>query len=206
MNLKPFITAQLIALLVGNFLSGSALCDVSISKSQEPSIVQRNGKDILLLPRTFLAHIKAQFPKLRLPGSGDITGAWLLHQQAGSLPYITWGDFNGDEMTDLAVILISEKTWKFVVLHKTREGYVSAFSIPAGDEEGQIGRSDALIQFPQDMVIGTLKRGEKKVINIEQQTFEYKFDFDAITFLVDERSYSLFFWKDGKYESINFMD
>jgi len=49
-------------------------------------------------------------------------GQWAKGVQAGTPPFMCEGDFSGDGLTDEAIILIGQDSWRFVVFEQRRGG------------------------------------------------------------------------------------
>lgn len=97
-----------------------------------PQIVIKDGQEVLLLPDNLLESIKANFPVFHVPTTSDMKDQWVSRKMPNSLPFVVWGNFNGDGLTDVAIILLSENQWKFIIFHRNDQGY-----IPAYEEKGK---------------------------------------------------------------------
>src|SRR5262249_36776613 len=64
------------------------------------------------LPPQLLTAITANFPTYHVPAGTDLRGQWARAVKTGTPPFICEGDFNGDGLTDVAVILVGNKEWK----------------------------------------------------------------------------------------------
>lgn len=103
----------------------------------DPQIVRQNGQKVLLLPNSLIESIRRNFHGFNIPTESDMTGRWLEEKEPNPFPYITWGDFDGDGLTDVAVLLVRDgqkehakherheklerhdHPWKFVIFHQT---------------------------------------------------------------------------------------
>jgi len=170
-----------------------------------PEVVVENGKESLILPEVLKEAIKTKFPDFRIPTSADIKGEWAMVKKPGKFPFITWGDYNGDGKVDVAIVLINEYKWKFIIFIKSDNGYNLAFEMG-----GQKNKKGALIRNPEEILLETLSARTEGVTRsiIRSQAYEqqisqtYKFKFDVIIFSVWEKSSAYFYWENGTFQSI----
>jgi hypothetical protein len=167
---------------------------VNAADVPDPKIVKRNGVKTLLLPDSFIQKVSTDYPGFRIPTRDDLTGFWShWEDRMGGFPYICWGDFNGDGLIDVATFLLSDNGWKFVVYHKSSQGYVRVLYM-----ERNSGR-------PDDVVLATVPKGEAKIFEgydpfkdtIERIVKTYMFD--AIEYLEVERNVRMIYWENGDY-------
>jgi hypothetical protein len=184
------LAVVVIIILLGRYETTSAQIDI-------PQIVIKDGQETLVLPNSLTESIKTNFPGFRGPTASDMSGPWVSEKMSGLFPFIAWGDFNGDGLTDVAIILISDKQWKFIIFHGKSQGYV-----PAYEKGGIINEHSAKIQFPQQVTIRTVKKGEGWAPEGGDIPTEYKHEFDAIAFSIYGKMQlylSLIYWDNGKY-------
>lgn len=140
-----------------------------------PKIVVREGKPVLVLPESLTSYIKTQYPSFRVPTAEDMTGAWAPYlDRMDAVPYATWGDFNGDGLTDVALILIGQGRWKNVAFHQTARHTYEAQRLgyfPGPDKRF------VRVHPPQRFILYTLKAGEKlkfgeKHVDVSQHQFD----------------------------------
>jgi hypothetical protein len=173
---------------------------VAQRQNESPRIEKKAGDEVLVLPGHLNDSIRAQFPGVRVPAAKDRTGLWESDADDCTLPFAVWGDFNGDGRTDVALILLGDKEWKFVIFHQTDSGYVAAHSGGAKTDT-----ADALIQSPQILSLKLIPKGKTYTYSGSRK-LRYTFKTDAIEFSASEQFLSLWHWKDGKYETIEFGD
>lgn len=170
-------------LLAGNLSANAA----------DPKITKEAGKTTLSLPPDFLAAIQAEFPEYRVPNESDLTYYWATQ----SLPYIAWGDFNGDGLIDIAVLLIKDGGWKEVIMHKTGQGYVPGlvndgvivhFSIQGG------------VHSHQELIIRTIPANEVTPCG---RNNPFSHNLDSLMISVVEQAGEIFFWSNGSYQSVH---
>lgn len=142
-----------------------------------------------------LKAIETQCPDYRIPNDSDLTYLWA----SNFLPYITWGDFNGDGRTDIAVILIKEGAWKEVIMHRTDQGYVVALN---NDGRSVHFSNEAGIHSHQELLVRRVPKGE--ILRAFGITFSH--DLDSVEFSYSEKGANVYFWKNGKYESVSFFE
>jgi hypothetical protein len=173
---------------------GSPLCcGTANAQTDIPEIKMVDGKKLLRLPESLSKQIEKDYPEYRLPTRKDITGPWgyEAHVNPG-LPYITWGDYNGDDQIDVAVILVGNKSWKFVVYHKQGNKYVDSLR----------GHNDN--KNPQFTILSTVKKGTPFRFEYHEggklnEIKEFYLN-DIIVRAVYEGAVSTISFKDGKYE------
>jgi hypothetical protein len=173
---------------------------IAHKQNETPKIEKKAGDEVLVLPQRLNESIRAQFPGFRVPVPKDRTGLWESDTEEGTLPYAVWGDFKGDGRTGVALILLGDKEWKFVIFHQTDSGYVAAHS--GGTKTDT---ADALVQSPQILSLKLIPKGRTYTYSGSHK-LRYTFKTDAIEFAASEQFLSLWYWKDGKYETIDFSD
>ncbi len=148
-----------------------------------PKIVLREDKPVLVLPESLTSYIKTQYPSFRVPNAEDMTGAWAPYlDRMDAVPYATWGDFNGDGLTDVALILIGQGRWKNVAFHQTARHTYEAQRLgyfPGPDKRF------VRVHPPQRFILYTLKAGEKIKFGEEFDDIS-QHQFDSIAFALSE--------------------
>ena len=161
-------------------LSLLLLADTSIVRlpDDSPRIFLRENTPVLALPESLTQYIKAKYPDLRVPGVEDMTSYWAMYLNKNTVPYACWGDFNGDGLTDVALILIGKQRWRFLAFHQSDEhGYEShGLERFPGPNRAFTGRP------PQTFQIHTLEAGKKLMLG-DAPVDSSQREFDSIVFL-----------------------
>ena len=197
-----FVLATIFTILIlGNYesaISAQVNPVVIFAQIDSPVMVkvQKDGRNTLLVPVGLLESIKSNFAGYRVPTQTDFSDAWIEYP-GGPFSFITWGDYNGDGRVDIAVILLNDKKWKFIIFHHLKDGYKPAYI--AGDE---FDIERFTIQFPQQIVLLTIKKEEGWSTERGDVPIEYPHKYDAVAFSAYEKGrvyLYLIYWKDGKY-------
>lgn len=174
-------------------------------KDQVPRIQLSGRGELLILPEKLSQLIREHLTGFRVPEPKDCTGNWDQDTDAGNLPYAVWGDFQGRGRTDVALILLGNREWKLAVFHQHASGFNIAYS-----NRRKIDAPDALVRSPQTLSLKLVAKGKPYVLGTiskagkEEQ--RYSFAVDAIEFSGLETFLSLRYWKEGKYQSMDFSD
>ncbi len=176
------------------------------NKDDSPRIEKQAGDEILVLPERLKESIHNLLPGFRVPEAKDRTGHWAQDTQAGNLPYAVWGNLSGSGRTDVALILLGNKEWKFAIFHQTETGYVLAHA-QGSKTEGP----DAQVRSPHILSLSLIPKGKPYVYatirsSSEKAGQEYTFQTDALEFTAAEQFLALVYWKNGKYNFIDFSD
>lgn len=146
-----------------------------------PRVITENGTTMLLLPKTLEDFIQKNkkifgalsFDIIRVPSKEDMIGKWATYLKENRVPYATWGDFNGDGLTDVALILIrqggKERRWEFYAFHQLANQNYQAINMDH-KFDGQ----------PQQIYLTTLKAGENIVVG--SKSLPYTYEHDSIVF------------------------
>lgn len=146
-----------------------------------PRVITEDDTPKLLLPKPledFIQRNKKIFGALsldiiRVPSKEDTIGKWATYSKENIVPYATWGDFNGDGLKDVALILIRQagkaRRWEFYVFHQLANQNYQAINMDHRFD-GQ----------PQQIYLTTLKAGEKIVV--EGKSLPYTYEYDSIVF------------------------
>jgi hypothetical protein len=176
---------------------------VSERPIHDPMVVRSGSGWQVVVPERLSEAIKKNFPQFHLPMRSDLTGGWAGGETSGRFPFITWGDFNGDGLTDIAVVLLNDKEWKFAIFHRQPDD-----SYGLGHSAGGLFGSgeNASVTSPQDISLLRVKKGVEHKVQAGGQTFTYTFDTDAIQMGVNESGLYIIYWKNGKYEELSFVE
>lgn len=154
------------------------------SSDKRPRIVTTNGQSQLVLPDSFLRAVKRDYPTLRIPENRDMTGFWkYLKDEGAHFPFLAWGFFNDDNLTDIVIILVSDTHWKWAIYHQKPDGdfeyaYPTFFT-------GLISNKE--VGGPQDELLSKACRRRLDVVVSSRL----------------EVSSSVTFWEDGEYRAIS---
>ena len=160
-----------------------------------PKIVLAGGKPALILPARLKDLIKTELPGFHLPARKDMVKAWAAYAKKDSLPYVCWGDFNGDGRTDVILILIGKDDWRLFAFHQTAEGGYH-FLEPDGfpGPAGAFPKNNAA----QEFYIYTVKAGEElKAGGTALIDYKAKLDTFGFFFLKNKESGLLFEWAES---------
>jgi len=105
------------------------------------------------LPPTLEKVLRERLPEWHLPARSDFIGRWKGFLNTEQIPFVSWGDFNGDGCEDLALILIGARLWKVMVFIKAGDSYrlIELKGFPGG-------KSFFRDNPPQDFCLKTIKR------------------------------------------------
>lgn len=180
----------------------------SIMANEIPKIVTMHGMSSIVLPKAFLSAIRRDYPGLRVPIEKDITGHWKL-AIAGPHPYICWGDYDDNKLTDIAVILVSDTQWAFAIYHQHKDGlFILAYPKTSTN---LIATS---VELPQNHYVKTIEKGKPWIYSAHgaglgyrfEKRDRYDFDNDVVEHGVFELSSALFYWVRDRYESFEYGD
>lgn len=205
MRTSVFVFIVFVQILLRGTIAGAA------QGSKEPAIVIEKK---LLLPDRLLAIIESEFPDFMILEESDYPESvldfeYIFHNYADTtLPYVCWGDFNGDERTDVALILIA-KAYRspdykprdedaiFVVFHRTEDGYEPQVLLDG--KPRMIWVDKLLITMPPQEIITAKGKGYASDPNDPDSIHP---QFDSILFQKSGSAASVFYWEDGRYNRI----
>jgi len=122
---------------------------------------KNNSELPLEVPELLKSSIASLYPGFRIPNQKDMVKQWGGQARAGIFDFIEWGDFNGDGLTDVALILLSDTKSKLTILHQGKDGYVSAYEDDAPIDNEHV---------PQSYYIDLVKKG--RTLHLEECTEE----------------------------------
>ena len=149
------------------------------AQSNIPQVVVKDGSPVLVLPDSLIAFIAESYPGFRVPTKEDRTGEWATYSKADAVPYACWGDFNGDGLTDVALMLIGNDGWRLVAFNQKVNGtYVDHKVIGFPGEEKNWYRYNP----PQRFQVYTVKAAEAFKVG-DRASFYSRYEFDSIAFM-----------------------
>ena len=149
------------------------------AQSNTPQVVMEDGSPALVLPDSLIAFIAESYPGFRVPTKEDRTGDWATYSKTDAVPYACWGDFNGDGLTDVALMLIKNDGWRLVAFNLTASStYVNHRVIRFAGEEKNWYRNHP----PQGFQVYTVKAGEAFKVG-DLDSFYSRYEFDSIAFM-----------------------
>src|SRR5258708_587277 len=158
-----------------------------------PQVVLEEGVPVLQLPERLAEFIQAKFPDLRVVGKEDMTGGWATFRGKREVPHGSWGAFNGDGLTDVALILLGKGYWRLLAFQQLKDGSYAALKLE--EFPGPDDLEYTQIHPAQDYYLATLKAGE--LIRLAGKPLqETGPKHDAITFFMvkDASSAILYEW------------
>ena len=166
-----------------------AVVGAASSPNVEPRIVARGSAYPLVLPPAVRAELKSGCPGYRVPVPEDAEAAWS-DMTPDSLPFATWGDYDGNGFTDVAIIMVDKSyKWKLVVVSQYPEGrfsHVFLRSNAAGNTTNP--RLFTLSTLPKGQVVKTERAGERVA---------FRYGVDAVSLAESEGTKFFFHW-DGR--------
>jgi len=157
-----------------------------IAYAELPEVVKINGKKTLKLPNNFIHSLPELAPGYRLPNSSDLKTLWESESdKISGLPYVCWGDYNGDGTTDIGIFLAKKGKWKFFVFHLIKGKYKQRL----GNDIDEYG--------PQFILVKTLKRGKTFTYKGEK-SHNYKYQNDAILYQYDGGRVDIYTWQNDQ--------
>jgi hypothetical protein len=176
------------------------------NKDDAPRIDRKAGDEILVLPERLKETIHSLLPAFHVPESSDRKGLWAKDTEAGNLPYAVWGNLSGGGRTDVALILLGDKEWKLAIFHQTDTGYVLAYA-----QGSKTVGPEAQVSSPQVLSLSLIPKGKPYVYTTigapaDKSEKEFTFQTDAMEFTATEQFLTLVYWKNGKYNFIDFTD
>ena len=153
------------------------------SGRDKPKVILKGEHRKLLLPSGLEQLLRKRFWRYDLPTHfmGD---RWSQFSRTRVVPYATWGDFNGDGLTDVALLLSQSRPphksywWSVFVFHKDAQGQFS------GDTAFELEefRHDSTKPMPiQSYRIALYKAGTS--IQTDHLTLPYTYPLDSIALL-----------------------
>lgn len=179
-------------------------CDNRKAEGDIPRIVLDGGYFRLTLPEALELEIKRLFPTYGLPEKQDFSGDLQSLFSAESLPYAAWGNFNGDGLTDVVLILKEGNKDKPESLQNTK--LVSFHQTQGGRYRPHVLRDTNCPGPPFYTYIESQPHGEVTYISqvsSGSSTFETDILYlqtEGIRFGFYGKASSLFYWAEGEYK------
>jgi hypothetical protein len=213
------------------FSGPSTAAENPLSASVVPRIV---AVKTVILPETLQAFIETTFPDYELPSERDyffkarpdlkeytadlereiarLRSIFLENIDKPTLPYICWGDFNGDARRDVAMFLMRRRecadstvsragNMLFIAFHRTPESYAPVVIQSFSDRALW---NEYLQAIPPRKIL-TLKGQGMKNLDEDMPEFIEK-PYDTIVFGFEGKAASLFYWEDKRYKSVLIAD
>jgi hypothetical protein len=163
-----------------------------------PTITMVNEQEHLELPESLAARVSSDFPGFRVPSETDITGDWAHERHPGSLPFVTWGDYNGDGFVDVALLVLSDSHWKVIVAHQNPDVSISTTEVIGA----AITNDDRGLQTPTKLFLSTLKRGDIELDYTSQPPKQLTYNIDTFKLLEFENVEYLYHWNGARYDEL----
>ena len=171
------------------------------SDTHIPRIIKNQGKHVLSLPKSLEGFIRENFSTLRIPTEKDFAGDWATSIEKGYFPYISWGDFNGDRLIDIAMILIGRDHWKLIVFEYTENDIYDSIILRESTKDPKRH------VYPQTYGVSTLRAGKKKIHHSGNKTIELSFKNDAINLFMFEGGAVMYYMEQGgEYKQVRYSD
>jgi hypothetical protein len=198
-----FGSNRTVLVMIGIILVFWYRCELAYAgpDTHTPRIIKNQGEYVLSLPKSLEGFIQENFPTLRIPTDKDFVGDWASSIEKGYFPYISWGDFNGDRLIDIAMILIGRDHWKFIVFQYTKNDNYDSIILSESTKDPKRH------VYPQTYGVSTLRVGEKKVHHSGNKTIELSFKNDAIDFFMFEGGAVIYYMEQGgEYKQVRYSD
>jgi hypothetical protein len=165
--------------------------DARDKESDSAPSISRSEKGMALnLPQAVIDSVRRDFPGYRVPATADLKGAWASEWAKGVPAFAAWGDYDGNRLTDVAILLLGEGEWKFVVLNQVSLGQYKSRILNGGP----ITQSAVNLGRPEAIVLKTLPKGRSIRIGSNEEAVTLKYSNDAIEFGEEDGALWLFYW------------
>ncbi len=169
---------------------GSPTDAIEKGNDPAPSISKSEQGMVLNLPQSVIDSLRRDFPGFRVPATADVKGAWASEWARGVPAFAAWGDYDGNRLTDVAILLLGEGEWKFVVLNQVSLGQYTSRILNGGP----ITQSPVNLGRPEAIVLRTLPKGRPIRIGSDEEAVTLKYANDAIEFGEEDGALWLFYW------------
>jgi hypothetical protein len=160
------------------------------------------------LPTGLQASIDANFPGYRIPGRKDIIGGWAIEKKPTDLSFLCRGDFNGDGIEDVAIILVGEQNWRLVIFEKDGQERHQVVFVARPKSKAELGKNweQQMLSDPQQLLLRTVRKGETWAPEAGDDPKLGPMKVDAIEMIAKPtpNAYfsSLIIFKEGKYQQV----
>jgi hypothetical protein len=179
-------------------------------RSQAPTIEESSA-----FPPALVASVKKNFPGYRIPIEADLTGHWAEREHAGAPPFACKGDFNGDGLTDAAIILLGKNVWRLVIFVQGSNGDFFPAHVARPKMRAELPKvgEDTSIAAPQEVILKTIEKGQVWAPEGGDQPYEVKLRADGIIFehfkklrFAELDETTLIEYKDGQFRQSNVLE
>jgi hypothetical protein len=160
------------------------------------------------LPTGLQASIDANFPGYRIPAAKDIIGGWANEKKPTDLSFLCRGDFNGDGIEDVAIILVGEQSWRLVIFEKDGQERHQVVFVARPKSKAELGKNweQQMLSDPQQLLLRTVRKGETWAPEAGDDPKLGPMKVDAIEMIAKPtpNAYfsSLIIFKEGKYQQV----
>jgi len=175
---------------------------VGCSRSESPrgkasiKIATKGGQEKLMLPKIITREVRKNYPDCVVPTMSDKQDDWLESVKKDILPpFYCQGDFNGDGLLDIALILLNKKdknVGKLVVFHRTGKKDYESFVLI---DELKYPTGYGIATQKPGTIITAAGKGYRSATGPKKITLKN----DGIDFWRYESGGCLFHWENGKY-------
>jgi len=175
--------------------------NISLGANVEDPLVQTvGGKRIVLLPDKLLAVVSQKYPGYRIPNDSDLFEYWEFEYKKGLFPWVVWGDFNGDGLVDVALMLVNDNSWKVIIFNKTSTSYDVGL-----DAFGNVfDHGDGVISKPSNYYVHLIEKGDQIRLvthpnGVPDET-QFTATYDSVAVGVYESEMSIAYWDQSGYK------
>ena len=177
----------------------------SISEKRPlPRIEIVDGEKTLVVLDSLTEAIKISNPGFHIPDNTQIVGSWADFDDDDRLPYATWGDFDGNGLNDVALILVKGATWRLVIFRQIEKGkYKGSRNIIRGGEGMPAGPA-------QGWKLGLVRKGIELMRDVWDDEGElvgketyFRFENEGVAVRQGNERFFKLYWDGTKFESLS---